>query len=149
MLSAPLPAPVQITEATVLVKIPEGAGTYPRDIVILVGLDDLQVQNELGQHQESVQNDQANDDDLRSKGRSRNCETDTGPPAVSQGWVGNTWVKPLGKGAKDGSPLPAAPAPQGSPLGAIVSQKPPFLPPSGPVGPQAVPVPPELLCTAH
>lgn len=48
------------------------------------------------------------------------------PPSVSQGWVGNTWVKPLGKGAKDGSPLPAAPAPQGSPLGAIVSQKPPL-----------------------
>ena len=43
---------------------------YPGGVVILVGLDDLQVQDELGQHQEGVQNDQANDDDLRTEARS-------------------------------------------------------------------------------
>lgn len=44
---------------------------YPGGIVILVGLDDLQVQNELGKHQEGVQDDQADDDNLWTEGRSK------------------------------------------------------------------------------
>lgn len=43
---------------------------YLGGIVILVTLDDLQVQNELGQHQEGIQNDQADDDNLQTKARS-------------------------------------------------------------------------------
>lgn len=42
---------------------------YHGGIVVLVKLDDLQVQNELGKHQEGIQNDQANDDNLQTKGR--------------------------------------------------------------------------------
>lgn len=44
---------------------------YPGGIVILVGLDDPQVQNELGKHQEGVQDDQADDDNLWTEERSK------------------------------------------------------------------------------
>lgn len=42
---------------------------YHGGIVVFVKLDDLEVQNELGKHQEGIQNDQANDDNLQTKGR--------------------------------------------------------------------------------
>jgi hypothetical protein len=42
---------------------------YLGRIVVLVGLDDLQVQDELGQHEEGVQDHQADDDDLWATGR--------------------------------------------------------------------------------
>lgn len=48
---------------------------YPGGIVVLVRLDDLQVQNQLGQHQEGIQNDQANDDNLWAERGAGNCET--------------------------------------------------------------------------
>lgn len=44
---------------------------YPGGIVILVGLDDPQVQNKLGKHQEGVQDDQADDDNLWANARSK------------------------------------------------------------------------------
>lgn len=44
---------------------------YLGGIVILVGLDDLQVQNELCKHQEGIQDDQADDDNLWTDGRSK------------------------------------------------------------------------------
>ena len=44
---------------------------YPGGIVILVGLDDPQVQNELSKHQEGVQDDQADDNNLWTEERSK------------------------------------------------------------------------------
>lgn len=62
------PASVQVTR----VNHVKGLWThYPGGIVILVGLDDPQVQNKLGKHQEGVQDDQADDDNLWANGRSK------------------------------------------------------------------------------
>lgn len=56
----------------------DGRTHYPGGIVILVRLDDFQVQDELGQHQEGIQDDQTNDDDLQTEEGTGNHETHMG-----------------------------------------------------------------------
>lgn len=58
----PPPAPAQLREAPI---------HYPGSVVVLVGLDDLQVQNELGKYQKGIQDHEADDDDLWAEGGSK------------------------------------------------------------------------------
>lgn len=110
---------------------------YPVGIVILVRLDDLQVQDKLSEHQEGIQNDQADDDNLWTKGKSKKAwDPNRDPPSIFKRLETSAWNH-WGKTPRTGGSCPQPSALQGACQGPVPLTRAPPSSPGGACPPKA------------